>query len=116
ALWAGVPLITCPGEHPVSRLGASLLHAIGLDELAARSVAEYESLAIDIATHPDRLRAQKQKLASNRETHPLFDIARLVRNLERAYLEMQALQEAGRPPRSFDIEDPAPFAAPAEFR
>src|SRR5438094_625514 len=52
ALWSGVPIITFPGEHLVSRLGVSLLHGIGLDELAVRNLDEYEALAIELATRP----------------------------------------------------------------
>jgi predicted O-linked N-acetylglucosamine transferase (SPINDLY family) len=116
ALWSGVPIITCPGEHLVSRLGASLLHGVGLDELAVKNLGEYEALAIELATHPEKLRALKAKLARNRETYPLFDTARLVRNLERAYLEMWRIHESGTPPRSFTVEDPEPFAARPDFR
>ncbi len=52
ALWSGVPVITFPGEHFVSRVGASLLRAIGLDSLVARSFEDYEAMAIDLALHP----------------------------------------------------------------
>lgn len=116
ALWSGVPIITSPGEHLVSRLGASLLHGIGLDELAVRNLEEYEALAIELATCPQRLHALKTKLARNRETHPLFNTERLVRNLERAYLEMWRIRESGRSPRSFDVQEPGTFAAFGEFR
>src|SRR5581483_7078631 len=109
ALWAGVPLVTCPGEHPVSRLSASLLRGIGLDELAVDTMGDYEATAIELASHPETLGSLKERLARNRETHPLFDIARLVRNLERAYLEMWRIHQAGEPPRSFDVEDPEPI-------
>lgn len=116
ALWSGVPIVTCPGEGLVARLGASLLHAIGLDELAVSSFGEYEALAIGLAAQPERLRALKAKLAQNRDTHPLFDTARLVRNLERAYLGMWRIHESGGPPRSFNVEEPGSFAASGEFR
>ena len=43
ALWAGVPLLTCPGETYASRVGASLLKAIGLPELIAPSLAGLRS-------------------------------------------------------------------------
>jgi predicted O-linked N-acetylglucosamine transferase (SPINDLY family) len=106
ALWCGVPLVTFPGEHLVSRLSASLLHGLGLDELIAKDVAEYETLAIDLASDPDRLRELKERLRVNRDTYPLFDVSRYVRNLERAYLEMWRVYESGEPPRSFGIEEP----------
>src|SRR5712691_7034292 len=116
ALWSGVPIITFPGEHLASRLGASLLHGLGLAELGAKIHEEYEALAIELATCPERLRALKTKLAQNRETHPLFDTERLVRNLERAYLEVWRIHESGKPPQSFDIEEPGTFAASGKFR
>jgi len=115
ALWSGVPIVTCPGEHLVGRLGASLLRAIGLEELAVRNSDEYEALAIELA-RPEKLRALKTKLAQNRETHPLFDTERLVRNLERAYLEMWRIHKSGGLPRSFNVEEPGSFAAFGEFR
>jgi protein O-GlcNAc transferase len=115
ALWSGVPVVTCPGEHLASRLAASLLHGLGLDELITGSLEEYEALAVDLASHPRKLKDLKQRLARNRKTHPLFDLGRLARNLERAYLEMWRLHESGEAPRSFDVEDPEPFAAARDF-
>ncbi len=106
ALWCGAPLVTFPGEHLVSRLGASLLHGLGLVELIAKDAAEYETLAIDLASDPDRLRELKERLRVNRDTYPLFDVPRYVRNLERAYLEMWRVHESGEPPHSFGIEEP----------
>src|SRR6266545_176811 len=106
ALWCGVPLVTFPGEHLVSRLGASLLHGLGLDELIAKDVAEYKTLAIDLASDPDRLRELKERLRVNRDTYPLFDVPRYVRNLERAYLEMWRIHASGQPPRSFGVAEP----------
>src|SRR5262249_31049202 len=35
ALWAGLPLITCPGETFSGRMAGSILRAIGLSELIA---------------------------------------------------------------------------------
>src|SRR5262249_24971930 len=45
ALWAGLPVLTCLGETFAGRVAASLLHAIGLPELIASSLEDYEALA-----------------------------------------------------------------------
>ncbi|MEX2199725.1 MAG: tetratricopeptide repeat protein [Burkholderiales bacterium] len=88
ALWAGLPLLTCAGGTFAGRVAGSLLRAIGLPELVTRSLAEYEALALQLATNPARLSALRARLAANRMTAPLFDTDRFRRHLESAYLRM----------------------------
>jgi predicted O-linked N-acetylglucosamine transferase (SPINDLY family) len=96
ALWRGVPLITCPGNSFQSRVAASILTACGVPELIASSLDEYEQLALRLARNPDLLAATRAKLAGNRESCALFDIARFTNGLEAAYLEIaHRLKEAG---------------------
>jgi predicted O-linked N-acetylglucosamine transferase (SPINDLY family) len=103
ALWAGLPVLTCPGETFISRVGASLLHAVGLPELVAGSPAEYEARAWHLATHPDELAAIRHRLAAHRSTFPLFDTPRFARNLESAYERMWQRQRQGLPPQDIRV-------------
>ena len=105
ALWAGLPVVTCLGTSFPGRVGASLLYAIGLPELITSSLAEYEALALALAREPARLGALRATLARHRETQPLFDTARLTRNLEAAYRLMWERREAGLPPAGFSVEE-----------
>jgi predicted O-linked N-acetylglucosamine transferase (SPINDLY family) len=105
ALWSGVPIITCPGEHWVSRLASGLLRAVGLADCIVDNLDAYEALACELATQPDKLAELKARLARNRDTHPLFDIERLVRNLDAAYLEMWHRHQSGAAPRGFDVQE-----------
>lgn len=98
ALWAGLPLLTCMGDTFAGRVAASLLGAIGLPELVTSSQTDYERLAIELATQPDRLAALRRKLADNRLTTPLFDTVRFTRHLEQAYAAMHARRKAGQRP------------------
>jgi predicted O-linked N-acetylglucosamine transferase (SPINDLY family) len=82
ALLAGLPVLTCAGETLVSRLAGSQLHAIGLPELVTASLAEYEALALRLAREPHTLAALRARLAANRHTHPLFDMARYTQDFE----------------------------------
>ena len=41
ALWMGVPVITMEGQRYIERQGASILNAIGQDELITTSPEEY---------------------------------------------------------------------------
>ncbi|MBS4049255.1 MAG: tetratricopeptide repeat protein [Alphaproteobacteria bacterium] len=105
ALWAGLPVLTCAGETFIGRVAGSLLTTIGLPELITSSLSEYEALALALARDPARLGALRQTLGANRQTSPLFDIARFTRNLEGAYLQMQARRLAGQPPAALTVED-----------
>jgi predicted O-linked N-acetylglucosamine transferase (SPINDLY family) len=88
ALWAGLPVLTRTGEAFASRIAASLLTAIDLPELITATVEEYEAVAIDLATHPEKMAAIKYKLAQNRLATPLFDSQGFTQYLEQAYSQM----------------------------
>jgi predicted O-linked N-acetylglucosamine transferase (SPINDLY family) len=88
-------VLTCLGETFAGRVAASLLQAIGLPELITHGHAEYEALALELATQPGRLAALRAKLAANRSTQPLFDAARFTRDIERAYRLMHQRAQAG---------------------
>ena len=101
ALWAEVPLVTCPADAFAGRVGASLLSAIGLPDLIVPGLDEYERLAIELARNAARLRSLRARLAENRLTQPLFRTEDFTRCLERAYEQMWARHESGEPPRHF---------------
>ncbi len=103
ALWAGVPVLTCPGATFASRVAGSLLTAVGLPELITGSLAEYEALALQLARDPQRLAVLRQKLARNRTTYPLFDTDRFTRHMEAAYTTMWERAERGERPQSFAV-------------
>ena len=84
ALLAGLPVLTCTGETMVSRIAGSQLNAIGLPELIAENVEQYEARALELARRPELLRGYRARLAANRSTHPLFDMARYARDFEDA--------------------------------
>jgi predicted O-linked N-acetylglucosamine transferase (SPINDLY family) len=85
-----------------------LLHAIGIPELIAPTIANYETLAQTIAREPSLLTGLKTKLARNQNSTPLFDTRRYARNLERAYRQMWARAQRGLPPQSFAVEGDGP--------
>jgi predicted O-linked N-acetylglucosamine transferase (SPINDLY family) len=96
ALWAGVPLLTYPGESFASRVAASLLRTADLPELIAGSPSEYEEKALELAADAARLGQLRQKLAM-RGT-PLFDTAQYTRNLEAVYQAIHERHRLGLPP------------------
>ena len=100
ALWAGVPVLTRLGETYASRVGASLLRAVGLPELITTSAGDYEALALELATDAPKLGAIRQRLAANRLTEPLFDTALTTRHIEAAYTAMWQRYRSGLAPEN----------------
>ncbi len=101
ALWAGLPLLTCTGATFASRVGASLLQAVGLPELVTDNFADYEALAYRLATEPGVLAGLRMRLATALKTAPLYDTARTTRNLESVFTQMVERARAGLPPAAF---------------
>lgn len=103
ALWAGLPVLTCPGGTFARRVAASLLHAAGLPELAVRDLDAYREEAIRLAREPDRLAAIRARLEGNRLGCDLFNTAGHARHLEAAYLEMHRRRQRGEAPQAFSV-------------
>jgi len=103
ALWAGVPVLTWPGQMFASRVAASLLTAVGLPDLIAATREDYERRAVELARAPQALAALRARLAANRLATPLFDTGAHVRHLESAYETMWATRDRGGAPRSFQV-------------
>jgi protein O-GlcNAc transferase len=103
ALWAGLPLLTCPGNYYPNRGAASMLTALGLPELIANSHTDYRDKAIYFYQHPDALKKMREKLQQQKLTSPLFDTQRFVRNLERAYSKIWDIYASGSVPQEIRI-------------
>ncbi len=104
ALWAGVPMLTCLGSAFAGRVGASLLKAVGLDEMITHSLEDYEALALRLARDPSCLASIRNKLARDRNTAPLFDTERMTRHIEAAYTTMWERHRRGEKPQAFAVE------------
>jgi hypothetical protein len=74
------------------------LNAIDLPELITNTREEYETLAVELAMHPKKLQAIKDRLNINRLQAPLFDSELYTRHLEAAYLKMYERYQADLPP------------------
>ncbi|MCP4252934.1 MAG: tetratricopeptide repeat protein [Candidatus Scalindua sp.] len=88
SLWMGVPVITLAGQRYIERQGASILKAIGLDELITSTPEEYIAKAVTLAKdHKQRteLKASLRELMTN---SPLCDGRDLAQALEITYRKM----------------------------
>jgi len=104
ALRTGVPLLTQIGTAFAGRVAASLLKTLDLGELITQSAAEYEELAVALATTPERLSAIRRKLTDRIESTPLYEPALLAGQIERIYEKMHERYLLGLPPAHIPAE------------
>ncbi|EJN09707.1 putative O-linked N-acetylglucosamine transferase, SPINDLY family [Bradyrhizobium sp. YR681] len=103
ALWAGLPVVTCPGKSFAGRVASSLLRGIGMPELVTSDLGSYERLALRLALEPALLDDTRKRLQQNRLSQPLFDSDRYRRNLEAAYVTMWERWQRGDKPAGFAV-------------
>ena len=103
ALWAGVPVLTTAGKTQSSRIGASLLTAADLPELATNSMEEYQAMALKLATSPKAMTRLRKRLTEAWDRAPLFNTRRLARHLEWAYTEMARRQALDLAPARIEV-------------
>ena len=110
ALWGGVPVVTRgDGSDMGSRVGASVLTALGLPDLIAYTQEEYNSIALKLAS--DKLlysEIRKRLLTANLVTsprNPFWDLERYVRNLESGFTAIWSDYTHGRDAQHVNIID-----------
>jgi protein O-GlcNAc transferase len=108
ALWMGLPVLTLAGDAFASRVAASLLTAVGLNELVTMSLADYETMACALASQPERLAELRRKLGAARASSGLFDSRKFCLHFERALEVMWARHERGEAPATFTLPDESP--------
>lgn len=86
ALWMGVPVVTCMGETFCSRVAASLLHTLQLDDLITQNLADYEATALSLAQNSTLLAQVREHLVQNRQL--LFNVQAYTKTLEAAYIKV----------------------------
>jgi predicted O-linked N-acetylglucosamine transferase (SPINDLY family) len=104
ALRMGLPMLTLKGESYQARMGASIVNALGLPELITNTAEEYESLAIELAKNPDKLKAIKDKLEANLSTAPLYNTKLFAKSIETAYTKMYERHHQGLEPDHIYVE------------
>jgi protein O-GlcNAc transferase len=75
ALWMGRPVITLAGDRHASRVGASLLRAMGRPQWVAASPEEFVRIASGLARDRAELKRESTGLRERMEESPLFDHA-----------------------------------------
>jgi len=87
-LWTGTPLVSLSGEQMRSRAGASMAYSLGVTDFLARSLQDYQALALRLAASRRRLRRARQRLERALVTSPFFDTALWAKGFERSWFLM----------------------------
>lgn len=88
ALWMGVPVITLAGRVHAARVGVSLLHQVGLDDLVTGDEEQYLAVAARLAADSGRLVRLRNRLRDRMRAAPLCDAAGFTAALEESWREI----------------------------
>jgi predicted O-linked N-acetylglucosamine transferase (SPINDLY family) len=83
ALWAGCPVLTCPGDTFAARVAGSLNHHLGLHAMNVADDAAFIASATALGNDPAALALLRAQLAEARAGSGLFDMAGFAADLSR---------------------------------
>lgn len=87
AMWMGVPTLTIEGKSHVSRVGASINVAAGLDEFTARDEDDFVQRAVKLSRDRAALTSLRMGLRQRMNASPLRDGVGMARGFEAALLD-----------------------------
>ncbi|MBS0190634.1 MAG: tetratricopeptide repeat protein [Phycisphaerales bacterium] len=96
ALAMGVAVVSIAGETHASRVGMSLLSAVGLSDLCAADEDQYVRVAVDLARDAPRRKQLRESLRPMLLASPLCDEAGFAGRLESVYRDAWRAWCAGR--------------------
>ena len=88
ALYSGLPILTLCGESFASRVGASLLNTLNMNELIAYSETEYINKAYNLSVNKKKITELKQELLKPFTISKLFNSKLYVEKIETAYVKI----------------------------
>ena len=103
ALRMNLPVITMKGESFASRVSASILNSINLNELIVDNIEDYEKLALKISNESESLRKIKEKIKKQIELSNLFKPKIFTKNLEKGYLKVYKNYIDGSKPKTIEL-------------
>jgi protein O-GlcNAc transferase len=85
ALWMGVPVVSLSGATHASRMGRSILSAVGLPELVGETPEQFVATAVALVRDRSKLAALRAGLRERMRASPLMDGRAFTGALEMAY-------------------------------
>ena len=85
ALWMGIPVVSLVGEKHVSRMGLSILTAVGLTQCLAFTEQEFIQRCVYLTQNLEELSTLRQNLRGQMQNSPLMQAATFTQQLENIY-------------------------------
>jgi predicted O-linked N-acetylglucosamine transferase (SPINDLY family) len=85
ALWMGVPVVTLKGSRHSTRVGASILTRVGLEELICATEEDYVNSAVELAADLNRLSDLRVGMRDRLGKSPLCNRTLFAAGLEKAF-------------------------------
>jgi predicted O-linked N-acetylglucosamine transferase (SPINDLY family) len=104
ALYSGLPILTLCGESFASRVGASLLNTLNMNELIAYSETEYVNKAYNLSVNKKKITELKQELLKPFTISKLFNSKLYVEKIEKAYVEIYEMLKNKITPKNIYIK------------
>ena len=104
ALRVGLPILTLKGQSFASRVSASLLNELEMDELITTKFEEYTIRAIELAKDKELINKIKIKLNKNIKTKTLFKAKTFTKSLELSYQKVYELYVRDMKPEHIELQ------------
>lgn len=104
ALRVGLPILTLKGQSFASRVSASLLNELEMDELITTKFEEYTIRAIELAKDKELINKIKIKLNKNIKTKTLFKAKTFTKSLEVSYQKVYELYVRDMKPEHIELQ------------
>jgi len=102
ALWAGCPVLTCPGDTFAARVAGSLNHHLRMESLNARDDREFIDTAVNLARDRGALAALRIRLKRRKHETGLFDMRGYAHDFHALLHTMWQRRREGMAPGDFE--------------
>ena len=89
----GVPIVTLSGRSFASRVCTSILNQVKMEKLSAKSLKNYENIAIELGNNKNKLNQVKKEIKNNCINSSLFKVQDYTKDLEKKFIELIEKQE-----------------------
>ena len=87
-LKANLPMIIMEGKSFSSRVGSTIYSSLGLSELVAKNLEDYEKIAVHLAQNKLKIKELKNKIQFEIKNNYLFNGKKFTKDLENIYLSI----------------------------